>query len=160
MCVKKCLCFSNSLGKCHWRVWSSGRANFDRNYYQTILTHPVSFDFSEFTNIFHQKLFTSNHRYALSPLSAKGFPKEFLAYMSNHALIYNEGRKQKACRQCKLGGVKYESGSMIITRYHCQRCDVPLCQGSRECYTAYHWQQWLRLRKGPHSEDSPSMEHQ
>uniref|UniRef100_A0A8W8N197 PiggyBac transposable element-derived protein 4 C-terminal zinc-finger domain-containing protein n=1 Tax=Magallana gigas TaxID=29159 RepID=A0A8W8N197_MAGGI len=80
-----------------------------------------------------------NFRMTISPVAAKTFPREFLDYFSDHNLIYNEGRKQKSCWNCKLGGVKYESGNMIITRYHCQKCNIPLCRGSRECHTAHHW---------------------
>lgn len=93
----------------------------------------------------------------ISPVAAKTFPREFLDYFSDHNLIYNEGRKQKSCWNCKLGGVKYESGNMIITRYHCQKCNIPLCRGSRECHTAHHWREWLKLCSDVRSNDPASV---
>lgn len=98
-----------------------------------------------------------NFRMTISPVAAKTFPREFLDYFSDHNLIYNEGRKQKSCWNCKLCGVKYESGNMIITRYHCQKCNIPLCRGSRECHTAHHWREWLKLCSDVRSKDPASV---
>lgn len=140
-CILDCYCrFDGVVAKVVWHD--------SLHEAKCLLTSMSCKYFVEFFYNYGQPRRPENRRLVLSPVEAKAFPREFLEYIRDHSLVYNEGRKQKVCWNCKLGGVKYESGNMIITRYHCQKCNVSLCQGSRGCYTDHHWKQWLNLSKG------------
>lgn len=55
-----------------------------------------------------------------------------------HRPIKTEGYKTKLCLLCQINKTRTKSGWLASSRYRCDTCNVPLCTGKRDCFTAYH----------------------
>ena len=91
--------------------------------------------------LYHQKLASGELHVPFheSQISLREFPEEFQDEIKSHVLVSTEGKKQKVCHYCRINKVRYESGSKIITRHKCGKCNVPLCIRRKECFIMYHW---------------------
>ncbi|XP_069132885.1 uncharacterized protein [Argopecten irradians] len=57
---------------------------------------------------------------------------------SDHKLVYTIDKKYKPCVFCQINKKKTKSGWYAYSYYKCDKCDIPLCKGSRDCFHQYH----------------------
>ncbi|KAK3103192.1 hypothetical protein FSP39_017224 [Pinctada imbricata] len=81
----------------------------------------------------------SNVNYPPNP-DIEIYPEDFWEELRSHRIVSVEGKKQRICQYCRSKGVRYESGSIIITRHKCETCQVPLCKGRKNCFVKFHWE--------------------
>ena len=90
--------------------------------------------------LYHQKLASGELHVPLHESQIlREFPEDFQQEMTSHVIVSTEGKRQKVCHYCRMNKVRYDSGSKIITRHKCQKCNVPLCIRRKECFIMYHW---------------------
>ena len=55
-----------------------------------------------------------------------------------HRIVRNTENKPRICVLCKLNSIKTVKGWKVYSRFHCEKCEVPLCTGERDCFEQYH----------------------
>ena len=60
------------------------------------------------------------------------------AELAAHRPVHTAQYKQKRCVLCRHYKLTTRAGWKILTQYRCEKCDVALCTGNRNCFFLYH----------------------
>ena len=70
--------------------------------------------------------------------AAKVRPDQPVADLKDHNKVLNDNHKQKLCALCQFNKVRTKRGWVVLTQFKCEKCDLPLCIGERNCFVKYH----------------------